>query len=331
MASPRRMIARWCMVAAIMATGASAATPALAQWKPQKTVEIVTMSGPGGANDLIARAVQRVMQEKKLVGVPIAVVSKVGGGVLGWTYLNQHAGDGGYISISPINLLTEHIAGASPITYTDVTPIAQLFNEYVAFSVRSDSPLKTGKELVQQLRTDPASVSFSVAAALGGANHIAAALVMKAAGVDIRKLKFVVFAAGGQSLTAVMGGHVDVAITPVGGAAAQMQAGRTRVIAVTSPQRLASAFSSVPTWKEQGVDIVFSSFRGVIGPKGMSADQIAYWEEVLTKVVQTEEWKRDMEKNYWESHFLTSAETTKDLKSQYERYKAVLTDLGLAR
>lgn len=327
-----RMTGSRLVVAAVMVACASAAAPALAQWKPLKTVEIVTMSGPGGANDLIARAVQRVMQEKKLVEVPIAVVSKVGGGgVLGWTYLNQHAGDGGYLSISPINLLTEHIAGASPITYTDVTPIAQLFNEYVAFSVRSDSPLKTGKELVQQLRNDSASASFSVAAALGGANHIAAALVMKAAGVDIRKLKFVVFTAGAQSLTAVMGGHVDVAITPVGGAAAQMQAGRTRVIAVTSPQRLPSAFSSVPTWKEQGVDIVFSSFRGVIGPKGMSAEQIAYWEEVLTKVVQTDEWKRDMERNYWESNFLTSAETTKYLKSQYAQYKAVLTDLGLAR
>lgn len=320
------------VVAAVMVACASTAPPALAQWKPLKTVEIVTMSGPGGANDLIARAVQRVVQEKKLVEVPITVVSKVGGGgVLGWTYLNQHTGDGGYISISPINLLTEHIAGASPITYTDVTPIAQLFNEYVAFSVRSDSPLKTGKELVQQLRTDPASVSFSVAAALGGANHIAAALVMKAAGVDLRKLKFVVFTAGAQSLTAVMGGHVDIAITPVGGAAAQTQAGRTRVIAVTSPHRLAGAFSSVSTWKEQGVDIVFSSFRGVIGPKGLSAEQIAYWEEVLTKVVQTEEWKRDLERNYWASHFLTSAETTKYLKSQYEQYKAVLTDLGLAK
>lgn len=327
-----RRMTRWWALVALGVAGGSVAVDAPAQWKPQKNVEIVALSGPGGANDVIARAVQRVMQQKKLVDVPITVVSKVGGGgVLAWAYLNQHAGDGAYLSISPINLLTEHIAGASPITYTDVTPIAQLFNEYVAFSVHPESAIKTGKDLVQQLKSDPGSASFAVAAALGGANHIATALAMKAAGVDIRKLKFAVFTSGALSLTAAMGKHVDVAVVPVSGMVSQLQAGRVRVIAVSSAQRLPGAFSTVPTWKEQGVDVVFSSFRGVIGPKGMTAEQVAYWEDVLRKLVQAEEWTRELEKRYWESNFMTSAETVRYLQGQYEQYKAVLSDLGLAR
>jgi putative tricarboxylic transport membrane protein len=245
--------------------------------------------------------------------------------------LNQHAGDGSFLSVSPINLLTEHIAGASPITYTDVTPIAQLFNEYVAYSVRPDSPIKSGKELVQQLKADPGSASFAVAAALGGANHIATALAMKAAGVEIRKLKFVVFNAGPQSTAAVLGGHIDVAVTPVSGIVPHLQAGRVRVIAVTSPRRLHGAFAAVPTWREHGVDMVFSSFRGVIGPRGMSRDQVEYWEEVLGRIVQTEAWQKDLEKNYWEGGFMTSADTVRYLKSQYEQYRPVLADLGLAK
>ena len=141
--------------------------PAAAQWSPKKNVEIVAMSGPGGANDAIARTVQRFIQQYKLVDAPVVVTNKPGaGGVIAWNYLNQHTGDGGFLSIMPINLLTEHIAGASPITYTDVTPIAQLFNEYVAFSVHPESAIRTGKDLVRQLRTDPGSVSFAVAAAL---------------------------------------------------------------------------------------------------------------------------------------------------------------------
>ena len=248
--------------------------PAFAQWKPQKGVEIVAMSGPGGANDVIARAIQRYLQSHKLVTVPVTVTNRPGaGGVLAWTYLNQHAGDGGYLSVSPINLITEHIAGASPITYTDVTPIAQLFNEYVAYSVRPDSALKGGGNLVQQLKGDPGSASFAVAAALGGANHIATALAMKTAGVDIRKMKFVVFSAGPQSTAAILGGHVDVAVTPVSGIAPHLQAGRVRVLAVTAPRRLPGAFSAVPTLKEQGVDTVFSSFRGVIGPRDLTRDR----------------------------------------------------------
>ncbi len=326
----RRMLplAAAMMVAAVGYLGHAAA----ADWKPEKNVEIVAMSGPGGANDVIARAVQRIMHQKKLVEAPITVVSKVGaGGVLGWTYLNQHAGDGGYISISPINLLIEHIVGSSPITYTDVTPIAQLFNEYVAFEVKADSPLKSGRDVIERLKGDPGALSFAVAASLGGANHIATLLAMKAAGVDVRKLKFVVFNSGPQSLTAVLGGHVDVAVAPVSGAAPQLAAGRVRVLAVSSAHRLGGAFSAVPTWKEQGVDTVFSSWRGVIGPRDMSPPQIAYWEGIIAKVVQTEEWRQDMENNFWESNFMNSAESRKYLRSQYDEYKAVLTDLGLAR
>jgi putative tricarboxylic transport membrane protein len=309
-----------------------ASAPATAQWQPQRGVEIVAMSGPGGANDVIARAIQRSVQIHKLVAVPVTVVNRPGaGGVFAWNYLNQHAGDGGFLSVSPINLITEHIVGASPITYTDVTPVAQLFNEYVAYSVRPDSALKSGADLARRLKEDPGSFSFAIAASLGGANHIATALAMKAAGVDVRKLKFVVFNAGPQSTAAILGGHVDVAVTPVSGIAPYLQAGKVRVLAVSAPQRLQGAFAAVPTLKEQGMDTVFASFRGVIGPKDLTREQIAYWEEAFRRIVQTDEWKQDVERNYWDSAFMDSAEATRYLKSQYDLYRPILVELGLAK
>ncbi len=322
------MRARVVMIALLLNGGTALA----ADWKPERPVEIVAMSGPGGANDVIARTLQRVMQQRKLVDAPMTVVSKVGaGGVIAWSYLNQHAGDGGYISVSPINLLIEHILGASPITYTDVTPIAQLFNEYVAFAVIAESPLRSGRDVVDKLKADPGSVTFAVAASLGGSNHIATMVALKSAGVDVKKLKFVVFTSGVQSLTNVMGGHVDVAVVPVSGVVAHVTAGRLRVLAVSAAKRLGGSFSSVPTWKEQGADSAFSSARGVIGPKGMTAAQIAYWENVLARVVESDDWKKDLENNYWEGQFLTSADTRKLLKTQYDQYKSVLIDVGLAR
>ncbi len=327
-AAARRWRAGIAAVAALLIHGAVAA----ADWKPERPVEIVAMSGPGGANDIIARTLQRVIQQRKLVDAPLTVVSKVGaGGVIAWSYLNQHAGDGGYISVSPINLLVEHILGASPITYTDVTPIAQLFNEYVTFAVKADSPLRSGRDVIDKLKADPASVSFAVAASLGGSNHIATMVALKSAGVDVKKLKFIVFNSGVQSLTNVMGGHVDVAVAPVSGVVSQMSASRLRVLAVSSARRLGGSFASVPTWKEQGADSVFSSARGVIGPKGMSAAQVAYWEQVLARVVESEDWKKDLESNFWEGQFLLSADTRKLLKTQYDEYKGVLVDVGLAR
>src|SRR5476651_2680471 len=108
------------MLIAVVAALCNCGVAVAADWKPERAVEIVAMSGPGGANDVIARTLQRTMQQKKLVDAPITIVSKVGaGGVIAWSYLNQHTGDGSYISVSPINLLVEHILGASPVTYTD--------------------------------------------------------------------------------------------------------------------------------------------------------------------------------------------------------------------
>ena len=174
----------------------------------------------------------------------MTVVSKVGGGVLAWAYLNQHPGDGAYISISPINLIIEHILGASPIT--------QLFNEYVAFGVKPESPLRSMKDVMERLKSDPASVSFAFAASLGGANHIATSPAAKKAGVEPRKLKLIVFSSASQVVTAVLGSHLDVAVVAVSGAAPHFQAGRIRVIGVSSAQRLPGAFAAVPTRKEQG-------------------------------------------------------------------------------
>jgi len=316
----------------MMALLLNASMALAADWKPERPLEIVAMSGPGGANDVIARTLQRIIQQRKLVDAPLTVVSKVGaGGVIAWSYLNQHAGDGAYISVSPINLLIEHILGASPITYTDVTPIAQLFNEYVAFAVKADGALRSGRDVIDKLKADPGAMSFAVAASLGGSNHIATMVALKSAGVDVKKLKFVVFNSGVQSLTSVMGGHVDVAVVPVSGAVPHVASGRLRVLAVSSARRLGGSFAAVPTWKEQGADSVFSSARGVIGPKGLSAAQVSYWENVLARVVESDDWKRDLENNYWEGQFLASADTRKLLKVQYDEYKSVLIDVGLAR
>src|SRR4026207_1590279 len=140
-----------------------------AHWKPARPPEIVAMSGPGGANDVIARTLQRIIQQRKLVDAPLTVVSKVGaGGVIAWSYLNQHAGDGAYISVSPINLLIEHILGASPITYTDVTPCAPLLTGGAACAAKPAGAPPGGRDVADKLKADPRSVSFAVAASLGG-------------------------------------------------------------------------------------------------------------------------------------------------------------------
>ena len=306
---------------------------ALAQsWSPTKNVEIVVGSAPGGSNDKTGRSVEKLLNELKLVPATVAVVNKPGGGGnIMFNYVNQHAGDAHYLMVGTTAMLFNHIVGASKLSYLDFTPIASLFNDYVVFAVNANSPIKTGKDLTERLKKDPQSISLGFATALGSHNHIAAGLLMKSAGGNVRDLKAVAFKGSAEAVTALMGAHLELVTTAAGNVAAHVQSGRLRVVGVSADKRLPGALANIPTWKEQGVNLVYGGWRSIVGPKGLSAAQVAYWENALRKASQSAEWKAELERNYWSDDFVTSAQFRKDLDKDYADMKAVLTDLGLAR
>ncbi len=308
------------------------AQPALAQWKPEKAVEIIVGTGAGGGQDKTARTLNHLLVEKRLVQAPITVVNKPGGGgAVGWAYLNQHAGDAHYVEIANTTLLTNQINGRSAIGYADITPLAMMYSESVALSVRQESPLMIGRDLIERLKKDAASVSASVGSSAGGPNHIAFALIAKAAGGDVKKLKTVVFQGGGEAVTATLGGHVDLISSAANNVLPFLAAGKMRVLGVTAPQRLPGVLANVPTWKEQGIDVRITNWRLLAGPKGMTAAQIAYWDGVIARLVKTDEWKKDLDNNVFEDTYMNSADSSKYLKAQYEQFRNALSEVGLAK
>jgi putative tricarboxylic transport membrane protein len=301
-------------------------------WKPERNVEIISGTAAGGAVDRANRAVQRIWHDRKIVEARTVVLNKPGGGnTIAWNYINQHAGDGHYVSIAPYTLLTNKIVGTSPMTWNDFTPISLLFNEYMTVAVRADSPIRTGADLVARLKKDPAALSIAVASTLGNHIHIGIAKPLKAAGVDIRKLKVIAFKSSGESVTNLLGGHIDVVSSTTPNVVAHLQAGTIRVIAISAAQRMAGALAEVPTWKEQGVEGAFSASQGAIGPRGLGAAQVAYWENAFRQLSQTEEWKKELASSYWEGNFLGSRETAKYYASQAAELRDILGELGLAR
>jgi putative tricarboxylic transport membrane protein len=310
-----------------------AAVPAGAQqWTPSKNVEIVVGSAPGGSNDKTARAVEKVIADKKLFPGTVTVVNKPGGGGnLQLSYINQHAADPHYVMVTTPTLLSSHITGNSPLGYGDFTPLASMVNDYVVYAVNAASPIKTGKDLVDRLKKDPRSVTIGFSTTLGSHNHIAAALLMKTIGGDPKVLKAVAFKGAADAITSLMGGHIDLVTTAAGNVAAHVASGKLRVVAVASTQRLPGDMAQVPTWKEQGVNLVWGNWRAIMGPKGMTPPQIAAWEAALRKVVETPEWKEDLAKNYWSNDFTVGEQLKKDLAQDYAAMKVVLVELGLAK
>ncbi len=301
-------------------------------WAPTKNVEVVVGSAPGGSNDKTARAVEKIVSAKKLLPGTLTVVNKPGGGGnLQLSYMAQHAGDPHFIMVTTPTLLSAHITGNSPLGVPDFTPIASMVNDYVVYAVNAESSIKTGKDLVDKLKKDPRSVSIGFSTGLGTHNHIAAALLMKTIGGDPKALKVVAFKGAAEAITTLMGGHIDMVTTAAGNVAAHVASGKLRVVAVASPKRLVGDMASVPTWKEQGVDLVWGNWRAMMGPKGMTPAQVATWEGVLRKVVESPEWKQDLAQNYWSDDFTTGEQLKKDLASDTVAMRTVLVELGLAK
>jgi len=310
----------------------SAACAAQGAWSPQRNIEIVVGSAPGGSNDKTARQVEKILVEQKLVPTSITVVNKSGaGGTLALNYLNQHAGDGHYVIVFTPSMLTNHITGQSKAYYKDFTPIASLFSDYIVFPVNASGSIKDGNDLVARLKKDPQSISVGFATALGSHNHIAIGLLMKAIGGNPKNLKAVAYKGSAEAVTNLLGGHIDLVTTAAGNVAGHVQAGRLRVLAAAAPKRFPGVLANVPTWKELGYDFVFGGWRAIVGPKGMTPAQVAFWEGVLEKSTRVPEWKDGILKNYWSDDFVKSAQFSKDIEKDYNDMKSVLVDLGLAK
>lgn len=298
-------------------------------WKPEKAVEVVVSSAPGGSNDRVARTIQKIIQEQKLVATPVAVLNKPGGNqTISRAYINQNPGDAHYLEIGNPTLIANQVVGRQQ--YTDFTPIALLINEFTAFTVRNDSLLRNAQDLVAQLRKDPGSIAIGVSN-LGGTNHLTLSLLAKAAGVDIKRLRVVVFKTNAEGLTALLGGHIHLVVSAVATAIGQMREGKVKIMSVSAPQRMGGDLAQVPTLREQGYDVSLSNWRAIIGPKGLTAAQIGHWEGVLAKVVATDEWKAALEQQFWDGNFLRSREFAKYMDNEYAQTRPVMLELGLAK
>ncbi len=312
-----------------------ALSSALAQpaaWRPDKAVELIIPAQPGGSIDGTVRLMQRLLQANRLLGTPVLAVNKGGGGGnIAISYLDQHAGDAHYLLASTMSLMTNHILGRAATTFSDYTPLATLYSEAMTLVVKPDSPIRNANDIQARLKADPQSLSIAIGVAVGATNHLTVALLMKAMDIDVKKLKLVVLQTNSQAVTSIMGGHVDIATLSAGAALNAAQQGKLRIVGVTSARRGEGALAAIPTWREQGVDVVFANVRLVLGAKGLSAAQMAYWDTALARIVATDDWRKEMERIQAASDYTASRDSVQRMARLYAQLKSALVDAGLAK
>lgn len=300
-------------------------------WRPDRAVELIAGTPPGGGLDRVGRALERAILDTKLLGVPVAVVNVPGDGARrAWThYIDKHPGDGHVLGISSPNLTTDYLVGIASFEHSRYTPIATLVTEYIAFAVRADSSLRNGTDLLERLGRQPASVKFALSTALGNPNHIAVAKLTRHAGGDINAPTIRVFDSALDAVADVVAGDADVCAVTAASVLAALKSSRVRLVGVSSPCRLAGEFNATPTWREQGVDCVIGAWRGVTGPVGLSAEQVAYWVRVLTAAAEQPAWREELVRLNWSPMVMTGPALTQYLADERAEFVAVLRDLGL--
>lgn len=325
-------LARIAALATMAATIISGEAAAQGTWRPDKTVEFVVPTGAGGNNDRLVRLVQKVLQDRRLLPTPAVVLNKSGGNqYLAVVYLSQHPADGHFVMLTNPSLIANDINGVSKERYTHLTPLALMIVESNAITVSADSPLKNMRDLMARLKADPESVSFAMPSR-GGVPHLGLAAAVKAAGLDPKKLKIVVFKTSGESITSVAGGHVDAMVSSLASVMGAAQAGKLRVLGLAAKERRGGPAASIPTLREQGIPTDgVDSWRGLSGAPALSAAQVAFWDDALAKVFESDDWKAYLAQNDLPPAHLRSSEFAKYIKGEYETMHALMVEVGLAK
>ncbi|MET4579540.1 Bug family tripartite tricarboxylate transporter substrate binding protein [Ottowia thiooxydans] len=306
---------------------------AAAAWKPDQNVEFVVPAGAGGALDQVGRAMKQFYDETGDAppGKTFLVTNKPGAnGKIAFDFLKQRPGDGNFLSLNTHGYIASYLTGnLDVLPHREFTTIAVLQDEYLTLAVRADSPIKNVRDLLTAMRRDPGSQRMGVATSIGNHIHVGTAKALKAGGVDIKKLVVAPFKSSSESIVALVGGHLELVASTTPNVITMMQSGKIRLLAISSPQRLGGAFKDVPTWRESGVDSDFSSALGIIAPKGISADQLAYWEGRCKELVEHKEWKLLVERNQSRSNFMPHAEAQAYYEREYQSMRGIVSELGL--
>ena len=307
-------------------------------WQPTREVEIIVGTPPGGGQDRPARVLTKVMASAGIVNVPMRVSNVVGkGGGSAWDALRTHAGDPHVLSINSGPLLANCILGVSDYDQSAFTPLANLYTENLVFIVPAASPIKDARAFLARLKAslvDTIDFVISFATAIGSTNHIALGQIVTHLGGEPQALNLHVFDSALYAVADVAEGKADAGVISAVSAVKAMQAGTVRALAVTAATRMGGVFASTPTWAEQGVPCVLGQWRGIMGgmgSKGMSTEQVQFWEQAFSAATRHPDWAAELETNYWTHAFMDATQAREFLDGEYAFLDKMLRGLGLAK
>ena len=311
----------------LAALAAAGALPLSAQ--AAAAIKMMLPANPGGGWDTTGRALGKALQD---AGVASSVTYDNKGGAAGAIglaqFVNGSKGDPNAMMVMGAVMLGGIITGKPPVNLSQATPLARLTSEYNVFVLPANSPFKNMAEVVAQLKKDPGSVKWG-GGSRGSTEHIAAAMIAREVGVDPSKINYVAFRGGGEAISAILGGNVTVGGSGFSEFAEYIATGKMKPIGVTSAQRLKGAASSIPTLKEQGINVEIGNWRGVYGAPGISKVQRDELVAQIEKATKSKAWAEALQKNDWTPAWLGGDAFGKFVDNEFASLRATMAKSGM--
>jgi putative tricarboxylic transport membrane protein len=325
-----KILAATVAAAALAVTGCQApgTTSASAEVGNFEDLRIMVPNSPGGGYDTTARTAAQVMDEENLTP-PVEVFNLDGaGGTVGLARTVTEEGDGSLMMLMGLGVVGSVYTYKSDATLQDTTPIARIVSEPETIVVPADSPYDSLDELIKDWKANPKETPVGGGSSPGGPDHLAPHMLAQEVGITPSDVNYVTYDGGGPLLAALLGGEVKFGITGVGEIRDQIESGALKVLGVTSPERLPGL--DAPTLKEQGIDLEFINWRGLVAPPGISDAQRDALIKLVEDLFKTKGWKQAMAKNGWTPALLTGQQFADYIKSENKRVADILGKLGLA-
>jgi putative tricarboxylic transport membrane protein len=292
-----------------------------------KMLTLIAPAAPGGGWDQTARNMQQVLQQSRLAPTVKVVNVPGAGGTIGLAqFVNNDKGKGDVLMVTGLIMVGAVRTNKSPVSLSQVTPIARLTGEYEVLVVPAASPHKNLADVIKAWKADPGKFAIAGGSA-GGTDHMLTGLLAKAVGIDVAKINYIPHSGGGESQAALLGNQVSAGVNGLAEMVAFIKTGKLRALAISSDKRLPGL--DIPTFVEQGVNVTLANWRGVVAAPGIPADQRSALTSLIDKLHETKEWRDVLAKNNWIDMYLSGPAFETFLKEEDARATGVLKSIGL--
>ena len=313
----------------LVALGTTGTTGTIQAQNTFDQLRLIAPAAPGGGWDQTARVMQQILQETRIARIaPVENIPGAAGTIGLARFIGAERGNADTLMVSGLIMLGGIVTNGSPVTLRDVVPIARITGEYEVIAVPAASPYRSLQDLLAAFKAKPEAISWGGGSA-GGSDQMLVGLVADAVGIAPRRVNYIAFSGGGESLSAILGSQVSAGVNGLAEFAPHIEAGTLRALAISSAERLPGL--DVPTLREQGVNVEFENWRSVVAPPGISPAERGRLEAAVAAMVRSEPWQAALSRYRWIDRYLAGNDLAVFVQTEEQRVLDILRKFGAGR